>query len=423
MCGTTARAIIRGAVALTATKRLQSSGVISQKRSGLWRWSARIEPWPMPALLTRMSISPDWPSTSVTIVSNDAGSARSARKVRSAPGRFLPAAASNSASQLASRSTAATSIPASSIPSAIALPDAARSTGDDRHLPILRHQRFPPPRPAFAGGKSPTETEAAQFGFLRRSAATACTHRRAAGALPVVAQYPADSAVPRFARGLSTAPVKGKSWRAPVCANINRSPDHGRWRREWGCGGGSADSRRRCAGNGLSRACAGTRPTDRERGCRNRAPPRTARGDRRGPGAGGPVSPVAAALPGRRRIAAGGLCSGHRGDSQTRRQHRLVPRPGLRLHDDRRLSGARGRPRNLWRPAWHRRLGAARPGRSARRTRRLSPDRHLELCQRQPSRELARRSCRGLRRQTARRGCGPTAARSFAPCCFRRPAP
>ena len=44
---------------------------------------------------------------------------------------------------------------------------------------------------------------------------------------------------------------------------------------------------------------------------------------------------------------------------------------------------------------------------------RLSADRNLELRQRQPSRDLARRPCGDPRRETGRRGCGRTAARSI----------
>src|SRR5260221_6370041 len=123
MIGATARAIMSGAVALTARKRLQCSGEICQKRSGSLRKSGRIEPWPMPALLTRMSIRPAWPSTVDLIVSAALASLKSARTGIRLPVAFAAVAAPlSSSSHAASLSTAATSMPAFNNPSVIARP-------------------------------------------------------------------------------------------------------------------------------------------------------------------------------------------------------------------------------------------------------------------------------------------------------------
>ena len=114
ICGRTARDIRIGAVALTARKRFHCSGVTSQKRIGLPRWSARISACPMPALFTRTSIRPNALRVSATIVSKNSGLARSAATGLIAAGR-VPSAA-------ALRSTATTSNPASDRPRAITRP-------------------------------------------------------------------------------------------------------------------------------------------------------------------------------------------------------------------------------------------------------------------------------------------------------------
>ena len=150
------------------------------------------------------------------------------------------------------------------------------------------------------------------------------------------------------------------------------------------------------SGNRVHRARTGARPGTGSGGRGDRAAPRASGADRRSPGRARPLPPSVAALAGRRRIAAGGLCASHRGGGEARRQHRMVPRPGEWLHDDRGLldpevaqeifggggassRGRRGRPRPRGRG-------------------RLSADRDLELRQRQPSCDLARRPCGDPRR-------------------------
>src|SRR5262249_36959189 len=71
------------------------------------------------------------------------------------------------------------------------------------------------------------------------------------------------------------------------------------------------------------------------------------------------VPPAAAAGARRRRAMSCGLCRGHRGNRQARRQHRLVLGPGVWLHDDGGLSRSRGRAGDLRRQARHCRVGPA----------------------------------------------------------------
>ena len=124
MRGSTARAIMIGAVALTVRKRDHCSGVASQKRIGLRRWSARIPDWPMPALLTSTSIPAELPEhVLATMRSNASGSARSAPTACSTPRAWRSRAVSATpASPSVLRSTPATSKPAVSSPSVIARP-------------------------------------------------------------------------------------------------------------------------------------------------------------------------------------------------------------------------------------------------------------------------------------------------------------
>ena len=186
---------------------------------------------------------------------------------------------------------------------------------------------------------------------------------------------------------------------AAECAKINRAPERGAATRASDEDENCRPGERRKIRRGLSQSRAGTWTDDRGGGRRDRATPRAARADHCGNGRARAIPPAAAALVGRRRTAACRLCPGRRRDRQARRQRCLVPRPGLRLHDDRGVSDARSGARDFRRRAGDRRLGPAGPGRGADGAGRLSPERDLELCERQPPRDLARRPCRGLRRR------------------------
>ena len=135
------------------------------------------------------------------------------------------------------------------------------------------------------------------------------------------------------------------------------------------------------------------------------------------------VSPAAAALAGRRRVAPQDAGPGDRGDRRCRRQHGLVPGPGRGLRDGGGQPEARGRAAPVRACRCRARLGRRHPGQGARGRRRLSRHRQMDLRQRLRQRHAARRPQLHLREgrhapQARRRQPGST-----APCCSSSPRP
>src|SRR6516162_5497160 len=140
MSWTRARDSAIGALLWTATKSFHSSGVTSQNLIGRCRLSVRIVAWPTPALLTRMSMTPNRPRAVLTNSSIASSRARSASIV-SKLALFCRSCAiwASSARPWAVRSTAATLSPLPSRPSTSSrpIPPAAPVTIAVRCCPLI----------------------------------------------------------------------------------------------------------------------------------------------------------------------------------------------------------------------------------------------------------------------------------------------